>query len=95
MSKLFIVTLLLIIAVSLVLTVAEMPLFGAGQVPARKGPAEHYLKQGKSETKALNIMSAILVDYRAYDTLMETTVLFTATAAVLALAHEHKKKGDD
>lgn len=94
MHRVVILSVLAIIALSLILTVAEMPPFGAIQVPAQEGPAAHYLLRGTAETKALNIISAILVDYRAYDTLIETTVLFTATAGVLALAHSHKKKGD-
>jgi multisubunit Na+/H+ antiporter MnhB subunit len=44
--------------------------------------AGEYLARGKSETGAANIVAAVLLDYRAYDTLIEASVLFTAALGV-------------
>jgi multisubunit Na+/H+ antiporter MnhB subunit len=49
-------------------------------------PATTYLQDGLAETGAPNIVTAVLLDFRAWDTLGEATVLFCAalgTAAVL------------
>lgn len=47
--------------------------------------ASHYLTQGLAETGAVNRVTAVVLDYRALDTLGETTVLFTAVIGVLAV----------
>jgi multisubunit Na+/H+ antiporter MnhB subunit len=40
--------------------------------------SHHYLENAAKETGAANIVSSIILDYRAYDTLGELTILFTA-----------------
>jgi len=47
--------------------------------------AQHYVEHGLEETGAANLVAAVLLDYRAYDTLGEATVLFTALIGVLAI----------
>jgi len=47
--------------------------------------ASHYLTQGLAETGAVNRVTSVVLDYRALDTLGETTVLFTAVIGVLAV----------
>jgi len=58
---------------------------------ARPGISEYYLAQGVEDTGALNIVTAIYLDYRAYDTLGEATVFFAAALGVFMLL---KKKGE-
>ena len=57
----------------------EFPSFGA-PVMDRFGdtPSATYLVQGLEETGAPNIVTAVLLDFRAWDTLGEATVLFCA-----------------
>lgn len=88
--------LLTVMAVLLILTVSEMPAFGEPG-PAYNQVARHYLERSVQETGAVNVISAIILDYRAYDTLGEATVLFTGIAAVLAAlsAHRQKRGGGD
>jgi len=62
----------------------EIPSFGS---PLMK-VAQRYLESGLNETGAANIVSAIILDYRALDTLGEATVLFTAVIGVLAVIRE-------
>lgn len=65
---------------------AGMPAFG---VPAMErfadAPARWYLGEGLADTGATNIVTAILLDYRAYDTLGEASVLFCAVLGVAAI----------
>jgi len=61
---------------------AEIPPLGAPQMRV----SETYLTEGLAETGAVSLVSAILLDFRAYDTLGESTVLFAAAMGVLAVA---------
>ena len=44
--------------------------------------AGHYIREGLIQTGAPNLVSAVILDFRAYDTLGEATVLFTAVTGV-------------
>jgi len=70
-------------------TVAEMPTFGSPDNPTFNEVPQRYLEQGVEETGAVNIVSSVIIDYRAFDTLGEATVLFVAIAAVAATLRSH------
>ena len=55
--------------------------------------AGRYLSKGLSETGAANIVSAVILDYRAYDTLGEATVLFTALLGAVIILRRKAKTG--
>ena len=57
--------------------------------------AGDYLKNGLSQTGATNFVASVMLDYRAYDTLGEVTVLFAAVIGVLAVVRRvgRKKEG--
>lgn len=59
----------------------ELPSFGAPIMRV----AREYIENGLKETGATNIVAAIILDYRGYDTLGEATILFTAVMGVLAV----------
>ena len=40
--------------------------------------SQTYIEEGLDETGAANIVTSVILDYRAYDTLGEATVLFTS-----------------
>lgn len=55
--------------------------------------ALYYNRNAAYDTGALDIITAIIFDYRGYDTLFETIVLFTALICVLSiLSNDDKKK---
>jgi len=61
----------------------------------RDSVPSHYLKEGIKETGSTNIVTAVVVDYRGFDTLGEVTVLFLASIGVGALMYikrEEKRK---
>lgn len=78
-----------VIGYFLVITVAEMPPFGDAANPVFNEIQARYLEQGIKETGAVNTVSAIIADYRSFDTLGEATVLFVAIAAVIATLKSH------
>jgi hypothetical protein len=47
--------------------------------------ALYYNRHSDQDTGALDIIAAIIFDYRGYDTLFETTVLFAALIGVLSI----------
>ena len=53
--------------------------------------AEIYIEKGVSETGAVNLVSSILADYRVYDTLGETIILFIAILGVSMILKGDKK----
>lgn len=62
----------------------ELPRFGAPVMRV----AQEYLQRGFKETGAANLVASVILDFRAYDTLGEATVLFTAVIGVLALVRK-------
>ncbi len=65
---------------------AEMPAFGSPVMDRLSdAPSRWFLAEGHDETGAANIVTAILLDYRAYDTLGEVSVLFCAVLGVAVI----------
>ena len=66
-----------------------LPSLGAFGEPVialvREAPSNAYLAGGLEETGAANIVTSVLLDCRAYDTLGEATVLFAAIIGALAV----------
>jgi len=58
--------------------------------------AKTYIQNGLSGTGAANLVSSVILDFRAYDTLGEATILFTAVIGVLAVVRRvGRKKGTE
>ncbi len=65
---------------------ADFPAFGLPVMERfSDAPSTLYLQEGLTQTGAPNIVTAVLLDFRAYDTLGEATVLFCAVIGVLAV----------
>jgi len=58
--------------------------------------AKEYIETGLGATGAPNLVSAIILDFRAYDTLGEAVVLFTAVCGALVVLRKtgRKKSGE-
>jgi len=74
-----------LIGVALLGAVAEMPPYSSPDNPPHNEVYERYVHQGPEEAGGLNLVSNILLDYRAYDTLLETTVLFTVVVVIIMM----------
>jgi len=66
-------------------TVAQLPSFGASDNPINNEVSRRYVEDGMAETGAVNTVAGMILDYRAFDTLGESHVLFTAMCAVVIL----------
>ena len=75
-----------VILVGLLLyTVSYLPKTGNPTNPDNNEVSERYIESGLQETGALNIVSGMILTYRAFDTFGETNVLFIATCCVMVL----------
>ncbi len=81
------------LVVMLLIGVSDLPSFGNPTNPVNNEVAERYLNKGLEETGAVNFVTGMILDYRAFDTLGESHVLFIATCTVLILLR--KDKGED
>lgn len=70
----------------------DIPAFGAPDAPAQMHVARYYIDNALHEVGVPNIVTAVLVSYRGFDTLGEVTVIFTATVAVLLLIGGRRSK---
>ena len=75
----------LILSLVLIGTVNFLPGFADEDTPTTNEVYEHYIEEGRDQTGAVNTVAGMILDYRAFDTLGESFVLFTATVAVLLL----------
>ena len=72
--------------------VSYLPTFGSADNPANNEVAARYIEKGLQETGAVNIVTGMILDYRAFDTLGESHVLFIATCTVLILLRIDRKE---
>ena len=70
-------------ATVLFFTARNIPHFGDPDASAATHVSPRYIEKAKDETGAHNMVTAVLADYRSYDTLGETVVIFTAGMACL------------
>ena len=76
----------------LLTAVSYLPPVGATDNPASNEVAAKYIEDGLQDTGAVNIVTGMILDYRAFDTFGESNVLFIATCTVLILLRSDKKK---
>lgn len=62
-----------------------LPPFGGADTPVHTHVAPYYLLHSIEDTTVPNVVTSVLSSYRGFDTLGETTVIFTAGIAVLML----------
>ena len=89
---------LLLAAAILIYAARDLPRLGDPLSPAATHVSPRYIEHSHTETGAPNFVTAVLADYRGYDTLGETTVIFTAgLACIFILGAEliQARKGDN
>jgi multicomponent Na+:H+ antiporter subunit B len=70
---------------------ADMPDWGDPASPASLHVSPRYIEKTVEETAVPNMVTSVLADYRGYDTLGETTVIFTAGIACILLIRRFGK----
>ena len=75
----------------LLAAVSFLPPMGSANNPASNEVVAKYIEDGLQDTGAVNIVTGMILDYRAFDTFGESNVLFIATCTVLILLRNDKK----
>lgn len=76
----------------LLLMVSFSPETGNPNNPANNEVSARYIEKGLEETGAVNIVTGMILDYRAFDTFGESNVLFIATITVFILLQNARTK---
>ncbi len=69
-----------------------MPKWGDPHSPAATHVSPYYIRHSIEDTATPNVVTSVLADYRGYDTLGETTVVFTAGMACLLLLRKRRNR---
>lgn len=75
----------LLLATILIYGTIDLPAFGLADAPVHVHVAPYYLTESIPQTTVPNVVTSVLGSYRGFDTLGETTVVFTAALGVLLL----------
>jgi len=89
-----IVNLFIVIITGMVLAYGtmDMPDWGDPDSPASRHVSPDYISDAVEKTATPNIVTAVLADYRGYDTLGETAVIFSAGMACILLLRRKRKE---
>lgn len=90
-----VVSVVIIFAISLaaVRVFQTLPDFGTPAFTQTANAASQtYLEEGLSSTGAANIVAAVILDFRAYDTLGEATVLFASIIGATVILRSKSRK---
>lgn len=88
--KVFGLLITLLTGAVLVYGTMDMPAYGDPDSPASRHVSPRYIEMTAIETATPNMVTSILADYRGYDTMGETTVIFTAGMSCIFLLRRRK-----
>jgi multicomponent Na+:H+ antiporter subunit B len=69
----------------------DLPQFGDPSSPASVHISPFYLENSLQDTNTPNVVTSLLMDYRSFDTLIETVVIFTSGVACALLLRRSQK----
>ncbi len=81
---------LALLGVLLLYAAEDLPKFGDPASPANVHISPVYLENSLQDTQTPNVVTSVLMDYRAFDTLIETVVIFTAGIACALLLRRNR-----
>lgn len=81
-----------IIVALLLVNVSFLPPYGDIHNPSVNEVFNRYVESGVEETGAINLVAAVILDYRAFDTFGEAVMIFTALITVMMLLKKDKEK---
>ena len=70
----------------------DFPAFGDPQSPAATHLSAYFIENAVAETHVPNVVTAVLGDYRGYDTMFETVVIYCAGLAVVSVLRKKRSK---
>jgi len=82
----------IITGIILIYGTVDMPDWGDPNSPASLHVSPRYIEKTMEETATPNMVTSVLADYRGYDTLGETTVIFTAGISCILILRRRRKQ---
>jgi multicomponent Na+:H+ antiporter subunit B len=81
-----------VVGAALIWGTLGLPPFGTPNAPIHRHVVPRYIGETVKETNVPNVVTSVLADYRGYDTLGETTVIFTAGIGVMLLLKGRRRR---
>lgn len=78
----------------ILIAITHLPIIGSQDVPTFNYVAISYITRSLIDTRAVNAVTGMILDYRAFDTLGESFVLFSAVTVTFILLSEFKSKDE-
>lgn len=79
----------------LIFATVDFPPWGDPASPASKHVSPRYIEKTMEETAVPNVVTSVLADYRGFDTMFETTVIFGAGVVCFFLLRTVRKQGPE
>lgn len=89
--KIFALIIVILTGFALIYSTFDMPDWGDPNSPANTHVSPRYLEKTIEETATPNAVTSLLADYRGFDTLGETAVIFTAGIVCILLLRRQNK----
>ncbi|MDP3030270.1 MAG: hypothetical protein Q8O04_12440 [Deltaproteobacteria bacterium] len=93
--KIFALLTVAITGALLVYGAEDFPKWADPQAPGSVHVSPRYIQGAYIETGTPNIVTAVVADYRSYDTFGETVVIFTAGVACILMLRKKKRTGGE
>lgn len=85
----------IVLGVVLLVAANDLPIWGDPESPVSVHLSRYFIEHSVEETSVPNFVTAVLADYRGYDTMFETAVIFCAGITVMTIlrrSHRRQKK---
>lgn len=84
---------LLMVLVGLMFTIVDrLPVIGNPDSAPNRHVSDYYIEEGPELTHSPNLVTGVLADFRGFDTLLETTVMFLAGVSVAMILSNRLKR---
>ena len=97
MKRFFVIAMLAVVGYYLTASLTHIP-FGVNRIGTPSDEATvsgYYLNNTKEKSQVANVVTAIVVNYRGFDTLGEVTVLFLATTGLASILFRRKEEDEE
>ena len=92
LKQLFMFAVVCVVGVLLLKTVTDLPQWGDANSPANTHLSSYYIENSIDQTHVPNVVTSVLADYRGFDTMFETCVVFVAFIGIFSLLRIRKSK---
>ena len=92
MRKIITVILLIVAVIVPFLAFDVLPVIGDPSSAPNTHVSDYYIEHAIDECNSPNMVTAVIVDYRAFDTMFETTVMFLAGLSVVIILSVRPKR---